>query len=169
MRNENFDADGITLAELSSGERQNLLKSAFFQDPDIGPTKAWEWAYQHQDLAYGIVARGLRELRQCGYVMYDCDRLRNCGILNKPFQARPVDRERASILSQEKFDNMWRSFDLRSKLWETGARGWWSEGDESKLTWLDRRPEDGKPAPPTTRYEIYYELRKWAASMHRRS
>lgn len=80
----------------------------------------------------------MRDLRKRGYVMWDHSRLVNWGFFR--FQWHPAPREDSD--SNDDGRDAFReavmmilSWQRRRVLYDRGARGWWSEDDESKLVW----------------------------------
>ena len=71
--------------------------------------------------------------------MFDHDGLCKWNILSKPFKpadrAKPEERALAALRN----DHIEESWDARSKIWQQGGRGWWSENDQSKLVWPFRK------------------------------
>ena len=135
-----FDAfDGRNLAELDEEDQSKIMSTSFANDPDKGPSKAWRWAYQKSDVAklyYGVEQEQLRER---GYVMFDFDRLSRWNVFSAPFDAEEAFDDwykRRREEDDEPYERMTRSWDERSKIWLRGGRGWWSDGDESKLIWI---------------------------------
>lgn len=73
-----------------------------------------------------------RELRKCGYVFFDQDRLQDWDAYQKPFT--PItDRGPEGFL--QRAEEMKKSWHATSKIWGRGKRGWWSNGDENNLFW----------------------------------
>lgn len=87
----------------------------------------------------GVACPRMRELRRRGYVMWDHSRLVNWGFFR--FQWHPMPREdpdtddgRDAFREAVMMILSWRR---RRELYDRGARGWWSENDESKLVWSE--------------------------------
>ncbi|CAK4032754.1 Hypothetical predicted protein [Lecanosticta acicola] len=132
---QSVEGGAVPLVEYSAAELEALIPVQRLADADNGPYDAW---YQiHKDdwncnfLMYG----GYDGLRERAYVFWDSERLRRHG-LTEHFQnveeystSQPTDSER---------EEMYRSFEERSKIWQKGGRGFWYDGDESEIVWPKR-------------------------------
>jgi hypothetical protein len=80
-----------------------------------------------------------RPMRRFGYVMYDYDRLCSWPEFHEPF--KPVSTNDREVRNRNHLEMMdsWRK---RSGLWLDGARGYWTEGDKSKLVWPYMKEKD---------------------------
>ena len=127
------------LIELSDLTEQSVLSHVnppFIEDSDRGPFTAWWWAYKDKDFtaAEMYAVRELAPLRKAGYVMFDYDRVQRRDLLSRFFdqwkdsQARKEKRIRA----RERLEESQRK---RSKIYDRGGRGYWSEKGDSKLIW----------------------------------
>lgn len=124
--------EDIPLANLTEQERALYIKPQCFKDSDIGPAEAWRWAYMGETTSDQYFMPYQRPMRRFGYVMYDYDRLCSWPEFHGPFKpASTYDREVRNRNHREMMDS-WRK---RSDLWLDGARGYWSDGDKSKLVW----------------------------------
>ena len=132
------DFNDVAYGRLSEDDRRKLYQQIFVEDDDIGPMEAWQWAYQGE--APDFFRPEQEQLRKRGYVMFDYDRLCQWGLFAKPFDAgEALENWRKLNVqdSDERFEQITRSWAERSKVWLRGGRGWWSEGDESRLAWPD--------------------------------
>ena len=133
------DYNDITLADLTEEEKAKRINSPLEKDPDIGPAEAWRWAYQRATTAclYGLTEQRL--LRKHGYVMFDYDRLCESNLLFESFVPPDEDPEAEVLAIDQRYDKLRKSLHDRSLVWRRGGRGWWSEGDESKVLWPYRK------------------------------
>ncbi|MCJ1382882.1 hypothetical protein MMC17_005995 [Xylographa soralifera] len=142
--------DEVELCEYSSDDERRLIHPPFLEDPDPGPVRAWRWAHEHEARDSFIFANTHRQLRKRGYVMWDLERLYKWDLFRTPWrcgEGTPFDQEQSDL----EFNAMNKSFEERSKIWQRGGTGWWSEGDESKIVWKKQepyRPRDDKPKWP---------------------
>lgn len=74
-------------------------------------------------------------MRAQGYVMWDHEWLLNWRFFNSMW-TRPNLPDLDEFRRRER--DMVKSVNRRRKLYRQGARGWWSEVDESRLTWYER-------------------------------
>lgn len=113
-------------------------------DPNGGPEEVWK--VTHLD-TYGIgfvMNIDHTPLRECGYVMWDRERLANLGLLKIPWQPPPL--EPLSEMN-ERYQKIRRSYHRRTEIWLKGGTGWWSEHDESKVVYRhSRESEDERSA-----------------------
>jgi hypothetical protein len=105
------------------------------EDLDEGPSRSWYQALRSEDLT--LVDRTFNmPFRWRAYVTWDYDRitaqdLLECGDYQSTHR---VERER-QFFGPEDEPIMKKSWDERSRIWKKGGRGYWSEGDESKIVW----------------------------------
>ncbi len=134
----NQDNDQIELSEYSDDVLGTLAHSSNMSDPDSGPSDVWRWTHQQSSRAGFVFSTEHTQLREFGYVMWDRKRLLEHDLLSTQWmnpRRRPYDPDEY----RRRQDDMSRSFDLRSEIWRRGGRGWWAEGDESKVVWPVKR------------------------------
>ena len=135
MKVADTNLQNTRMSSLTEEQKMDRFKLHNIQDVDKGPAEAWFWAYQHDWVSPGYFSRSQRDLRQSGYVMFDYERLVQWGLFDQPFPAlRPnplEENERHSAIQRSMRD----SWTKRSRVWQRGGQGWWSEGDESRITW----------------------------------
>ena len=120
---------------------------AFAYDTDSGPVKAWRWAYHHQNAVVGLASPDMRWLRQNGYIFFDSGRLQAWGILNTPYSTQYQLYAASQSSESHEAMKLQRSFRERSEIFARGGRGWWSEGDQSRIRWLNECPEEISTVP----------------------
>ena len=130
------DDDDVELCEYSSEDERRYIHSPILNDPNPGPAKAWRWAHEHVSRDCFVQYEYHRELRQRGYVMWDLERLEHWDLFRAPWE----NASEAKSELVEEYEAMIKSFDTRSEIWHRGGRGWWSEGDESKIVWKKEEP-----------------------------
>lgn len=140
------------LGNFTFSQRETFIKPAFFvEDSDTGPKEAWldahrvdtmpSWVYSERDQA--------RAHREWGYVMWDRARVQHFDL---DYRGR-VFRRRDE--SQKKKESVRRSWPRRAEVHLAGGRGWWSEGNESKVLWISAAsPWDDKEARGRCKYCI---------------
>lgn len=119
---------------------------------DSGPIEAWCWANGAETLYY---EQDQADLREWGYCLWDKARLEAWGLFNKPWTAERAYEREQKISSEEisLSERLMKSRIERSRIWRLGGKGWWAEGDESKIIWSlgtpaeqQKRAEDKKRA-----------------------
>ena len=122
--------------------RSEFVVKPFFQDDDdIGPRQVWAWAYIKRPLIFWMLYSRYKfyNLRVWGFCWWDMDRLIRWGVFNRicddgwmeiTSPLRWLPRELTSTAEQQS-----KSWKERSRIWDQGGRGWWAEGDESKIIW----------------------------------
>ncbi|MCJ1235487.1 hypothetical protein MMC14_003456 [Varicellaria rhodocarpa] len=108
---------------------------------DLGPYNAWRWAHKH----YGNVKRycsdaNKKDMREWGYCFWDQARLEKWNLFGGPFDDFRYNRWQAK-LAEEKTRRDTRlegSRAVRARIYRAGGRGRWEEGDESRITWIER-------------------------------
>ncbi|MCJ1283012.1 hypothetical protein MMC26_002339 [Xylographa opegraphella] len=128
--------DAIELCQYGSEDERRYIHSPFLNDADPGPAKAWRWAHEHVSRGSFVQYESHRELRERGYVMWDLARLEQWNLFEQAWRSGMEPR----IDFVEEYRAMVRSFDARSEIYQRGGRGWWSEGDESKIVWKKQEP-----------------------------
>lgn len=129
---------GARLKEYTPEEVETKLGPSFLPHLEHGPKEAWMWAYASViDTEFGYNYQA-RELRARGYVLWDYDRLVNWGLFQSEFV--PPDDNDEDLRERENV--MERGRARKRKLAKMNAGGWWSEDDESHLTWEGYRIAD---------------------------
>lgn len=131
----------IFVSQLSDEAPETLTGFETLRDPDPGPWRASKWAYHEHYLADAFHGPDHRELRERGYVFFDHGRLSDWNFYAQPLPF-PLDKmmrlfQEASQRRVQFEEAMYESWSARSKIWKKGGRGWWVEGDESKIRWTN--------------------------------
>lgn len=153
--------------ELTVEERRAAFDLPFYNDvddptsleaPESGPFLAWRWAYQNEEACRVYYGVGQVELRRRGYVVFDTERLLDrWAIIERPFHFDWPPSHAQNWRFLELFKKHEKSRKIRGLLYESGATGWWSEEDESRLVWPDGRKDlkDNKVDNNTSRFSRY--------------
>ncbi|KAJ9230660.1 hypothetical protein C8Q69DRAFT_448505 [Paecilomyces variotii] len=134
VRSLNLEDDQVPLERYDGENLEAVLGSSFVKDPDPGPAQAWKWTHLKLTRSNFVGCWYMRDLRRRGYVMWDQSRLVRWRFFESPewqFPDDPDDEDEEHAREEE----MERSWAQRRRLYRKGFLGWWSEGDESKLTW----------------------------------
>lgn len=143
---DKFLYDGLTapreydqrrLHELSAAEQREVVNKPFSHDDDVGPEKTWRWAYGDRETSMLYFASEFYDLRAWGFCLWDHARLIHWGVFNRACDDRDY-KTYDDYLSQDQkisHEKLWDSWEERSKVWNQGGRGWWAEGDESRIIW----------------------------------
>ncbi|MCJ1399993.1 hypothetical protein MMC11_003196 [Xylographa trunciseda] len=134
--NTDDDDDDVELCHYSTTDERRWIRPPSLHDPDRGPAQAWRWAHEHESRDSFVLAEPHRGLRERGYVMWDSERLQRWGFFRAPWKrGREVRFDPV-----EEYEAMLRSFEERPKIYRRGGRGWWREGDESRVVWEKKEP-----------------------------
>ncbi|KAH8432975.1 uncharacterized protein LDX57_010610 [Aspergillus melleus] len=125
--------DETTLLENYRPEDMKRFPMLGVLDPNSGPSQVWIWSHMKMPAPDFVGGVATRELRRAGYVMWDSSRLETMGLLTQePFRIPPpLD----FIFWGQPPEEVIQSIMKRFRLYLMGARGWWAEGDESRLRW----------------------------------
>lgn len=136
----------LPLDDLTEEEEAIYIRAPLIKGSDVGPAEAWRWAHRGKTTGSMYACQDGYELRQGGYVMFEFDRLCQWNTFRKLL---PQDDKDATIEKRNRdYCEMRKSWEQRSKVWQKGGRGYWSEGDQSRLVWPYRSVEKPKPAAP---------------------
>lgn len=124
--------DGAMLKEYTPERLENEMGSSFLPDLDHGPAEAWLWVHASATALEFGYSRHTRYLRARGYVMWDYARLVNWRFFQSEWM--PPNEDNGQSVRARK-SAMERARARKKQLVREGARGWWSEEDESQLTW----------------------------------
>lgn len=80
--------------------------------------------------------------RERAYVLWDKDRLQQYNLLELFAGALPKSELELED-SEAEHDIMIKSFDERSKIWQKAGRGYWSQGDETRIVWRKSTSREG--------------------------
>lgn len=159
--------NGLTnLQNLTIEDERVYIPAQLAIDGDKGPEEAWRWAYAYDthEYWYGMSEQGF--LRERGYVMWDSSRLAQWGLLNHDWDDLP---HQPFTIKKHCYRLMEDSFKARHKIWCRGGRGWWSPGDESRITWPPSSPssEPIQPKRPKTvaPEAIWGNMEAWITDM----
>ncbi|KAG2411784.1 hypothetical protein HFD88_009340 [Aspergillus terreus] len=131
------DVDETVLLKDYTAEQLKSLEGSKRSDADPGPAEAWHHTHLELGRLDFVGSDRVRELRRWGYVMWDYARLVEMGGLDSPVVlSDPLPH----IPDFPRQDRVVESLVTRRKLYWRGARGWWAEGDESRLEW--ERPSE---------------------------
>lgn len=118
-------------------------------DPDPGPETIWRISCPQDGSSLALFEDYDWVSRRWGYVLWDHERL--CDLaqqgvirLSPPWEPAVTPQPEPSTPSRQEREASWRN---RSSLYARGGRGWWAEGDESRVRWLAERP----PSPDKQR------------------
>lgn len=128
-------------------------------DSDSGPKDVYIWAHSNSPPSYYIghtstdyfiddIQCEYPRLRQYGYVMWDHRRLEEWGLLNLAFQ-QWSDQSNCQMSEEEDSSQdvpeitLHVSIQARCRIFYAGGRGWWVQGDESKIVWPGGKAPDG--------------------------
>ena len=143
--------------ELSTDYTSELsfdLASPPLLNEDLGPYRAWRWAYKSQGGIKRYCADlNKKDLREWGYCFWDLKRLRKWSIFKFPWTPKRANQRQAE---SDKMKMEWDakiqvSRTARKEIHDRGGRGWWVPGDWSRITWThdteSETPEeiDGEP------------------------
>jgi len=111
-----------------------------YLDLDLGPRRAWEWAYASSRRNMKIYHRSREVLRRWGYVFRDKARLDDIALFDKPFVPPRLPPERHEP-SDEFTDTWW----AREEISRAGGSGYWTPTDQSRVV----NPAASKRSHPT--------------------
>lgn len=103
---------------------------------DKGPKDAWQQA--HFSLPWGawVMLGEHAGRRKRAYVFWDLERLERFD-LSRVFEGLSREEANPWTPSNEEQEQMERSWRERSKIWVRCGRGYWGEGDLSRIDWPD--------------------------------
>ncbi|KAK7216576.1 hypothetical protein V2G26_004579 [Clonostachys chloroleuca] len=120
-----------TLSAFSVEDREEYIRRPFFNDPDTGPSDAWEREHLDELSTAFVYQPHHHHLRELGYVMWDQARIDAM----VPFSA-PQRTQNIVGVTQEVSDTRWlASWKKRAAIFSRGGRGWWDFEDESRIVW----------------------------------
>ena len=128
------DTDGLD--EHAMHQLRELPSQYVACDPDTGPAEIWFQAHDGDDTTENVSAEPHRASRKIGYVMMDLSRKQDMASFDGPQKSIEWDTFDAENYPQEQAQQE-RSFRIRSEIFANGGRGWWSEGDTSRVQWDD--------------------------------
>lgn len=129
--------DERLLGELSAANQFEVVNKPFFQDDDAGPEEAWKWAYGNREISMLYYDPEFYDLRAWGFCLWDHARLTSWGAFNMACDDREY-KTNHDYLSEDhiiSYEELSKSWEKRSSIWNRGGRGWWEEGDESRIVW----------------------------------
>lgn len=124
--------DSVPLSAYDQERLEREVRPPAIIDADGGPAEVWRVTHLGKPGQKFVMANSHIPLRECGYVMWDFERLANWGMLKTPWQPIPP-RPYAEV--REIREKVRRSHERRSEIWIKGGSGWWSEQDESKVVY----------------------------------
>ncbi|KAJ5554104.1 zinc finger domain protein [Penicillium frequentans] len=105
-------------------------------DPDTGPAEIWFQAHEGDDRTQYVSAEPHRASRKIGYVMMDLSRRQDIASFDGPQKSIEWDNYDDENYHKE-YARQLKSFEIRSEIYLRGGRGWWSEGDTTRIQWHD--------------------------------
>lgn len=126
------DDDGVMLKDYTSERIETELPRSFLPHLDEGPAETWTWTHASETAVHFGYSYDTRMLRARGYVFWDYGRLANWGFFQSEW-VPPDEDDGQDLLERELVMERGRS--RKRRLVRKGAGGWWSEEDESHLTW----------------------------------
>ncbi|KAJ5704060.1 hypothetical protein N7493_011198 [Penicillium malachiteum] len=105
-------------------------------DPDDGPAQIWYQAHEGDHSTQYVSAEDYRASRKIGYVMMDLSRKQDMASFDGPQKSIEWDDFDDENYSQQ-YEQQQKSFQIRSEIFIRGGRGWWSDGDTSRIQWHD--------------------------------
>lgn len=147
---ENEDFLNAVLIEINHYARSTEDKSLFntllstlpfHSDPDPGPETIWSLSRPQDGSSLALFQPHDWVSRRWGYVLWDHARLRDIdrrgtALLSPLWEPAASPLPRPESPAWEEKEASWR---MRSSLYARGGRGWWAEGDESKVQWPRER------------------------------
>ena len=151
---------GETLSELDEEDRQEVVGSPFYDEPDQGPATMWEWV--HKDRLPGALVgeTRMRLHRQWAYTFWDCSRLESAGLLKDPSISGDGPLTELGLeeySTPERLADLKLSQSFRRKVWESGGSGWWSAKDQTHVVW----PESSQAATAVYQPRSLAEAKKF--------
>ncbi|KAL5365793.1 hypothetical protein BJX96DRAFT_159767 [Aspergillus floccosus] len=114
-----------------TAEQLKSLEGSKRSDTDPGPAEAWRHAHLELNWPAFVCSYEVHDLQRWGYVMWDYARLVEMGFFDSSVVLSDLP-EGPDVAREERIVE---SLVTRRKLYQKGARGWWAEGDESRLEW----------------------------------
>ena len=109
-------------------------KALIDKNLDKGPKEAWQEAHFSVPWAGWVMFGSNAGRRKRAYVLWDLERNLSYG-LSRIFEDLSRDEESRLEVTEEEREQMERSWSERSKIWVRGGRGYWAEGDLSRIEW----------------------------------
>lgn len=133
-----YSNDNTALQDYNEEVLSLLFPSLNDYSMDQGPYQAWKVSNGHFPRSAWVMYGGTAGHRERAYVFWDVERVERYMLLDL-FKSLPEDwgrgRGRNRELNAQDFKDMRKSFVERSKIWRRGGSGYWSKGDESRITW----------------------------------
>lgn len=112
-----------------------------YADPDPGPETMWRLSCPQDGSSLALFERHDWISRRWGYVLWDHARLydltrQGAFQLSPPWEPAANPRSESPDPAERDQEASWR---IRSSLYARGGRGWWAEGDESRVRWPGKR------------------------------
>lgn len=171
MPPENDDFLNLALIDINARARPssveelwNTLLSAppFHPYADTGPEAIWRLSCPQDGFSLAIFERHDWISRRWGYVLWDHARLldlepRGDSLFLTPWEPAVDPVPRPEGPSEEEREASWRK---RSVLYNKGCRGYWAEGDESRVRWPEERKRSPGPEEQLRKHREEEE-RRW--------
>ncbi|KAH8883481.1 hypothetical protein GQ53DRAFT_811480 [Thozetella sp. PMI_491] len=132
------------LADFTQEEHVRYLRPPFFDDPDSGPSSAWEREHLDEVSTRFVYQPNRMHLREWGYVMWDQMRLDGIGALDSRRWSRGmgVAGEETREVADIKWTSSWKK---RAFIYDEGGRGWWDPLDEGRVVWPRNQETTRRP------------------------
>ncbi|KAI1080236.1 hypothetical protein F5B20DRAFT_119647 [Whalleya microplaca] len=127
-----LDSGLYSLSEIKGAGKTILEAPAFCADGDGGAEQIWRLSLESKVVVFGVYERLTWSYRQWGYALWDSKRLQDLGILERPWKP---DAEQMPSTAVENWDKMHASWAARADIYRRGGRGYWAEGDETRIVW----------------------------------
>ena len=102
------------------------------QDTDKGSFEAWRVIFNPFPRIAWVMLSDNSGLRERAYVFWDSVRFEIYDLLQL-FENTQEDSELQH--AYDNIDEMYESFEERSKIWQKGGSGYWRKNDESRIVW----------------------------------
>lgn len=173
---ENEDFFNDVLWDLNCSSRTSFDRSNIYYklisarpchvDGDPGPETMWRLSCPADGSSLAFFQDHDYIPRRWGYVLWDHERLCNLaqqGVirLSPPWEPAINRQVELPTPSQQEREASWR---MRSSLYARGGRGWWAEGDESRVRWSTERP----PSRDEQSVEREQAMKEWGVYKPRR-
>ena len=120
--------------ELSAAKQREEVNKPFVHGNDQGPQEAWRCAYGNQETSMLYYAHNFYDLRIWRFCLWDHIHILEWGTFDKACDDRHYKAyHEYSLKNKMSHEDSSQSWEKRSKIWNQGRRGWWKDGDETKI------------------------------------
>ncbi|KAH6869751.1 hypothetical protein B0T10DRAFT_501270 [Thelonectria olida] len=141
----------LPISELLPDEKARVLGIPTYPDipGDAGPAKIFELVHRDSFPSELVAQPEFRSYQRWGYVFWDEARLEKLGALIEDGPAKLVTPPNPlQVYGELANDQLQASRTRRSEIWRRGGSGWWSQDDESKVVWPDRKKKGAHKKGP---------------------